>query len=85
MGLPIDTTVEIADSGLEEARAPARRERTTVRALIEEELRAVIARRKAVRPFRLPDASVGGQGLQPGVSSDRWAGIGDAICEGRGG
>ncbi|MGH7389749.1 MAG: DUF2191 domain-containing protein [Candidatus Rokuibacteriota bacterium] len=66
------------------ARAVAAREGTTVRALIEEGLRISIEKRKRPQPFKLRDATVGGQGLQPGFSFERWADIRDAIYEGRG-
>ena len=78
------TTVEIPDALLSEARALARRERTTVRALIEEGLRAAISKRRRGAGFTLRDASVPGHGLQPGFSTDRWSEIRDATYEGRG-
>lgn len=78
------TTVEISDALLAAARAVAARESTTVRALIEEGLRLAVERRKRLKRFTLRDASVGGEGLQPGFSFDRWADIRDAIYEGRG-
>jgi hypothetical protein len=78
------TTVEISDALLAEARAAAGREGTTVRALIEEGLRLAIERRKRRQRFKLRDASVGGEGLQPSFSFERWAEIRDAIYEGRG-
>jgi hypothetical protein len=78
------TTVEISDAVLAEARAVAEREGTTVRALIEEGLRLAIGSRKRKTRFVLRDASVDGQGLQPGFSFDRWADIRDAVYEGRG-
>lgn len=78
------TTVEISDALMATARAVAAREGTTVRALIEEGLRISIEKRKRSKPFKLRDATVGGQGLQPGFSFERWADIRDAIYEGRG-
>jgi hypothetical protein len=84
MGTRVKTTVEIADALLSEARTVAAREGTTVRALIEEGLRASIERRKRQRRFKLRDASVAGQGLQPGWSLERWGEIRDAIYSGRG-
>jgi predicted nucleic acid-binding protein len=56
------TTLDIPDPLLREARKIAARERTTLRALVEQGLRKVIAERKATRPFRLRDASFGGRG-----------------------
>lgn len=84
MGTHMKTTVEISDSLLAAARAVAAREGTTVRALIEEGLRVAIDRRKRPKRFTLRDASVGGEGLQPGFSLERWAEIRDAIYAGRG-
>jgi hypothetical protein len=59
------TTVEIADELLGAARTAAAQERTTLRALIEEGLRAVLQRRRQRRKaFRLRDASFHGDGVQ---------------------
>lgn len=78
------TTIEIGDSLLREAKAVARRERTTVRALVEAGLRSVLkARRKPAR-FQLRAAGFGAQGLQPGVRAGHWDDVRDAIYEGRG-
>lgn len=66
------TTVDIADSLLREARHIAREEGVTLKALIEEGLRAVLLRRADRQTFVLEDASVGGEGLQPGVRGASW-------------
>ena len=80
------TTVEIPDSLLEEARRLASRERSTVRALIEEGLRKVVAeRRHRAGAFRLRKATFRGSGLQPGVAGAGWDRIRDLAYEGRGG
>ncbi len=79
------TTIEIADTLLEEARQIALREKTTVRALVEEGLRRVVAERKQPGTFRLRDASVGGRGLQPGVADASWDRIRELAYEGHGG
>jgi hypothetical protein len=79
------TTIDVAGPLLEEAKSVAAREGTTLRALVEEGLRGVLARRKTDRPFRLRDASFKGRGLQPGVSLERWDVIRDLIYAGRGG
>lgn len=84
MGTLMKTTVEISDALMSAARALAEREGTTVRVLIEEGLRLSIERRKRKPRFVVRDASVDGQGLQPGFSFERWADIRDAIYEGRG-
>jgi hypothetical protein len=80
------TTVEISDSLLEEARKLAAREGTTLKALIEQGLRAVVAeRRQRVGAFHLRKASFKGDGLQPGVAGAAWERIREMAYEGRGG
>ena len=77
------TTLEISDPLLKEARKLAARENTTLRALVEQGLRQVVASRKEP-PFRLRDASFKGEGLQPEFEGAGWDKIRDAIYEGRG-
>lgn len=80
------TTIEIADALLDQARAAAAREGVTVRSLVEEGLREVLARRRTRRTrFQLRDASFTGEGLQPGVDVSDWGAIASAIYGGRGG
>jgi hypothetical protein len=78
------TTVEIPDSLLEEARKLASREGTTVRALVEEGLRRIVAERKQAPVFRLRKASFKGGGLQPQAEGASWERIRDMAYEGRG-
>ena len=78
------TTVEIPDSLLDEARRVASREGRTVRALVEEGLRRVLAERKRTRVFRLRKATFKGKGLQPHVAGASWEQIRDTTYEGRG-
>ena len=78
------TTVEISDLLLDEARRVASREGRTVRALVEEGLRRVLAERKRTRVFRLRKASFKGKGLQPHVAGASWDQIRDTAYEGRG-
>ena len=60
------TTVEIDDSLLREARKLAAREGTTLRALVEQGLRRVLAETKRPRKkFKLRKASFKGDGLVP--------------------
>ncbi|MBO3748015.1 type II toxin-antitoxin system VapB family antitoxin [Streptosporangiaceae bacterium NEAU-GS5] len=66
------TTVEISDALLEEAKLVARREGTTLRSLIEEGLRAVLARRETTVDYVLEDAAVGGRGLQFELQGASW-------------
>jgi hypothetical protein len=79
------TTVEISDPLAEEARALARREKTTLRALIEVGLRQVLRERRRRSSFRLRDASFAGRGLQPEFREGDWQRIREAAYEGRGG
>lgn len=79
------TTVEISDPLAREAREAAAREGRTLRSLLEEGLREVLARRKKRGRFRLRDGSFKGKGLQPGVDLSNWEQIRSLIYEGRGG
>jgi hypothetical protein len=79
------TTVEIPDPLAEEAKAVARREKTTLRALIEAGLRQVLRDRRRRSRFQLRDASFGGRGLQPEFRDGDWQRIREAAYEGRGG
>lgn len=80
------TTVEIADAVFESARRQAAREGTTLRALIEEGLRTLLQRRRALpKGFVLRDASFQGDGLYPGVSLEDWNHVRTLIYEERGG
>ncbi|MEO7336081.1 MAG: type II toxin-antitoxin system VapB family antitoxin [Caldimonas sp.] len=63
------TTIEISDPLLDQAREIAARDGETLRSLVEQGLRAVIAERSAkAKPFRLRDFSVKGDGLHPAVA-----------------
>ncbi|HUR71555.1 MAG TPA: type II toxin-antitoxin system VapB family antitoxin [Candidatus Limnocylindrales bacterium] len=79
------TTVEISDNLLDEAKRLAARERTTVKALIEQGLRQIISTKKKPGVFRLRKATFKGQGLQSGVSTATWEQIRDMAYEGHGG
>lgn len=71
-------TIEIADALLEAAKAAAARDNCTLRELIEQGLRTVLSgERGRERGFKLRDASVSGQGLQPGVEFGRWERVGE--------
>jgi Arc/MetJ family transcription regulator len=86
MGTRMKTTIEIADALLAAARQVAEREKTTLRALVEEGLRRIVNERQAPAcGYKLPDTTFGGGGLLPGVTLEDWASIRDRIYEGRGG
>ena len=79
------TTIQIPDSLFEEARKVAQRERVTLRSLVEEGLRRVLADHGKRGGFRLRKAAFRGKGLQPGLAGTSWDRIRDASYEGRGG
>lgn len=85
MASHMKTTIHIPDSLLEEARKIASREQTTLKALIQEGLRKVVAEHRKPSRFRLRKASFKGKGLQPGFADASWERIRDAAYEGRGG
>lgn len=66
------TTVEIPDPVLDAARELARREGTTVKALIERGLRHEIAAGQAQVPFKLRNASFAGNGLRRDQADISW-------------
>jgi hypothetical protein len=69
MARHMKTTVVISDALLEEATKVAAAENTTLKALINEGLQDVLAkRRKAKKQFRLRDCSFGKGGLRPEVA-----------------
>ena len=77
--------VDIHDPLLEEVRLQASREKTTVRALIEEGLRKIIEEKKQKNGFRLRRATFKGSGLQADVSDASWERIRDITYKRRGG
>ncbi len=66
------TTVDLPDELLLEVQRLSREERTSMKSLMEEGLRAVIARHRSAARFRLRDASAGGHGLQPQFREASW-------------
>jgi hypothetical protein len=78
------TTVEISGPLLREVKRLALRDKTTVRALIEQGLRATVAARRKGRPFRLRQASFKGDGLVSGRSLRDWDAIRDLAYSERG-
>lgn len=75
------TTIEIADQLLDEAKRRASAENRTLRDLVEEALRRLLAERSD-RQFRLEDGSFRGNGLQPGIQEGDWERVRDLIYRG---
>jgi hypothetical protein len=73
------TTVDLPDALVREAQDVARAEGTTLRTLVEDGLRVALERRRAGSRFRLPDASVDGNGLRPEFRDASWDDIRAAI------
>lgn len=78
------TTLDISEPLLEQARTLAKRNDTTLRALVEEGLRKVVSESSRQKPFKLRDASFGGNGLRPELQGATWDQIRDLIYEDRG-
>ena len=68
MASHMKTTINISDSILLRSKEVAAREGITLRELFEQALRRALEERDSRTGFELPDASVGGDGLQPGHS-----------------
>ena len=85
MVIYMKTTVQIPDSIFEEARKLAHRERTTLKALIQEGLRRIISEHKQRGRFKLRKATFKGTGLQPHLAGASWDKIRELSYEGRGG
>jgi len=77
MGTHMKTTIDIADPLFERARRHAEREGTTLRALVEEGLRHVLAQKTGEKPFKLRDGSFKGPcaGMTPEFANAPWSKI----------
>lgn len=79
------TTLDISDPLFAEAKRIAARDGDTLRSLVEQGLRQVLAeRQRKVKPFKLRDASFKGTGLSPEFEGASWEKLRDAIYEERG-
>ena len=85
MGTHMKTTIEISVPLLNQARKLATRQGTTLRALVEEGLRKVVAENRRPDGFRLRSASFKGEGLQPQVAGAGWDRRRGMADEGHGG
>jgi predicted transcriptional regulator len=80
------TTIEIPDPIFREIKTLARERGTTFREVTEAALRRFLDEERARRQgFELRDASVGGRGVQEGISEGDWAALRELVYEGRGG
>lgn len=80
------TTIHIPDSLFQDARQLARREHTTLKALVEQGLRLVLAeRRMGTGSFHLRKVTFKGKGLHPPLAAASWEQIRELSYEGRGG
>jgi Arc/MetJ family transcription regulator len=73
------TTIEIADDLLTRAKQRARRERKTLRNIVEEALRLRLATPADRGTFRLKRHSFKGEGRQPGIAEGDWESVRDLI------
>jgi hypothetical protein len=78
------TTLDISDPLLRDARKIAAQEGTTLRALVEQGLRQVVAIKKRRTPFRLRKVTFRGRGLRPELREAGWEKIRDLVYEDRG-
>jgi Arc/MetJ family transcription regulator len=73
------TTIEIADDLLERAKRQARREKKTLRQIIEDALRRQLSAAGTTETFRLKRHTFKGKGLQPGIMEGDWETVRDTI------
>jgi succinylarginine dihydrolase len=79
------TTIEIADALFADAKQQAARRGVTMRALVEQGLRQVLAEgRGKPKAFTLRRATFKGRGLHAGVDGASWERIREMAYEGRG-
>jgi hypothetical protein len=73
------TTIEISDELLTRAKERARRERTTLREVVEAALRERLAAPANHGSFRLKRHPFKGKGRQPGIAEGDWQSVRDLI------
>jgi len=78
------TTIELPDPLFAQMRRYADTHKVTMKSLIEQGLRKVMAEKKTEKPFKLRDGSFKGNGLTPEFQNATWEQFRDAIYEGRG-
>ncbi|HEY8695805.1 MAG TPA: DUF2191 domain-containing protein [Chloroflexota bacterium] len=75
----IKTTIDIADRLLESAKQRARTDNMTLKQLVEEGLRRVLAEERPKKPFKLRSVPPLKGTLQPGIREGDWETIRDII------
>jgi Arc/MetJ family transcription regulator len=83
-GTHMKTTIEIADALFADAKRQAARRGVTMRTLVEQGLRQVLAEGSAPKAFTLRRATFKGRGLQAGVQGASWERLREMAYEGRG-
>lgn len=78
------TTIELPEALFAKAKRHARAQKTTLKALIEQGLRLVLAEKRDAPRFKLRDASVDGKGLNPEFRDAKWDLLRDMIYKGEG-
>jgi len=78
------TTIELPEALFDKAKRHARKHKTTLKALIEQGLRQVLATKPDQAHFKLRDASVSGKGLNPEFRDAGWEQVRDAVYPGQG-
>ena len=79
------TTIDIPNSLLQEAKKLSALRQVTLRSLVEQGLREIIAREKAEQNFKLRKASFRGNGPKDEFRGESWQKIREAAYEGHGG
>ena len=78
------TTIDIADELLAQSKQLSDREHVTMRSLVEEGLRYVLAKRGQAKGFHWKPVTAKGKGLSPEFADGGWEGIRNAIYPGPG-
>jgi hypothetical protein len=79
----VKTTVDISDALLEQAKAHARRNGLSLRAVIEDGLRRVLMSEGSAEAYVLPDCSVGEAGASNPLEHLSWQDLREAIYGGQ--
>ena len=85
MGSNMKTTIDIADTLLEQAKTIANKKKLTLKQVIEFSLRQFLQNeRKSGGKFSLPEKSFGEGGYQAGIDEGNWDAYRSIIYQGRG-